>query len=94
MHDPLGDGAHVAFGLLGDASLGQHRELARRIGGDDRPARRGHPTRRAFDDQLGDLRRLERRVDGADDLEERLAAIDAAAQQALRRRETAGEVQL
>ena len=47
----------------------------------------------AIDDQLGDFRGFERRVDGADDVEQRVAALDPAAQRALEARADAvGEI--
>ena len=53
----------------------------------------GTQVARAIDDDLGDLRRLERGVDAAHDVEQRVAALDAAAQRALKHAQPGRQVQ-
>ena len=64
--------------------IGEHRQLTREIGGHHRPARRRNPRRGAFDKELGNFVGFERRADRANDVDERLPALDAAAERALK----------
>ena len=84
LHDPGGDGVnrrpHVGF----EPPIGQDRQLSGEIRGDQCPAGCGHPRGGSIDDELRGPRRLERRVDRPDDVEQRIAALDPPAQRTLK----------
>ncbi len=94
VHHPARDRVHRRAHVRRQAAIGEHRQLSREIGADNGPARRRHPRRRTFDDELRDLRRFECGVDGADDVDERVAAFDAAAERALKHTQPCREIEI
>ena len=67
-----------------EAAIGEHRQLPRQIRRHDAPSTAPAPRSAARSTTSSAiLRRLERGVDRADDVEQRVAPLDAAAQRAL-----------
>ncbi len=69
----VGDGVHRRTHLRRQAAIREHRQLTGKIRADHGPARRRQPRRRAFEEELGDLRRFECGVDGAHDVDQGVA---------------------
>jgi hypothetical protein len=92
LHHPIGDGVDRGPHIRRQPTLGQHGQLAQQVGGHHRPARRGHPRGGAFDDQLGESRGIERGIDRADDVEQRVAPFETAAKGMLKHAQALGEV--
>ena len=93
VHHPPGDGVDGRTHVRHQPAIGEHRQLSREIGGDDGPAGRRHPCGGALDDLVRDLRRFERDVDRAHDIDERITPFDAAAQRALEHAQPGREIQ-
>ena len=93
VHHPARDREHSRPHGGRDPVAGENLQLSGGCGRDNGRHGRRQPRLRALDDQLRDLRRLQRRVDGANDVDERVAPLDPAAQRALKRPETRRQIE-
>ena len=75
------------------AAIGEHRQLPRTDRPTPRPSTAPAPTSPRARRRLGNFRRFECGVDGADDVEQRVAALDAAAQRALKHAQLGREIE-
>jgi hypothetical protein len=76
-----------------ETAAGEHLKPCGQIGGDNRPARRRDPARGTLDEQFRDLGRLERRVQRANDVLQRVVAFDMPAQLTLKHAQARREVE-
>jgi hypothetical protein len=93
VHHPRRDGEDRRCHLWNEPAIRKHGEVAGGIRHHHGPAWRRHPRRGTTQDHLGNFRRLERRVDGAPDLDERIAPFDTTAQRTLKDAEPCGQIE-
>ena len=94
LHDPPGHAVHGVGNLRRQPAAGQHGKTPRQIPRHHGPARRGNPGHGPIDDEIRNSARVERGIHRADDVEERIAAFDAAAQGGLEGAHLRGQVGL
>jgi hypothetical protein len=93
VHHPARDRRDGRCRFGHQTTLGEDGELARLICRDDAPGRRRQPRLGALQQELGDLRRFERRVDGAHHVQKCVSLLDPAPQRALKKAELGGKIE-